>query len=163
LAGAIGSFVCGYISQKFGLKRSLLFFTVPLFLGWLLIFLANSMGLILFGRFITGFFVAGVGVSTSLVGELAAPIRRGRLNFLFDLDFCLGVLFIYVVGTVWPWRVQAAACATVCLIFFALLLTIPESPRCLLQQEKSTLAKKALMWSRDANENEVNDEYRGVS
>ncbi|CAG7834965.1 unnamed protein product [Allacma fusca] len=147
LAGAAGSFACGYLAQRFGLKRSLQFIAVPLLIGWILVAAAQNVSMLMTGRLITGFCVAGVGVSCNIVAELAHKSIRGRLNIGFDLMFCFGVLFIYVVGTFFSWRTQAASCAGVTLIWFVLLFVIPESPRSLYERGAPEKARQALAWA----------------
>lgn len=161
MAGGAGSFAMGTLAQKLGLKKSLIIETVAMFVGWVGVAMATSLTEILIGRFITGFFVAGVGVSTSLIAELSSDGRRGRLNFIFDLMFCAGVLFIYLVGTFFTWKIQAWACSGITVVFFLLLLTLHESPVSSQQKGQDIQAKKALRWARD-REN-VEEEWNVVS
>jgi len=158
----VGSFATGYIAQYFGLRMSLIIACFPLLLGWLLIVWGHSVWVILVGRFITGFFVSGVGASASLMGELAHVSRRGRINFGFDLLFCVGVLAIYIIGTCVSWQAQALACASVCVLFLVLLVfVVPESPRCLIVKGKEAQAKKVLKDVRDSDD--INTEFNEVS
>jgi SP family facilitated glucose transporter-like MFS transporter 8 len=164
LAGAAGSPVLGQVSDYFGLQKSLLIATVPLLLGWLLITFATNLPMILVGRFITGFFVSGVGVSNPLVAEYSKAKRRGRLNFIFDLMFCAGVLYIYIIGTFLNWRWQAGLCGLICVLFFLLLFFyVPESPAHLVRKKQNGGAEKGLMRMRDLNANDVTTELDHVS
>jgi len=155
LGGVIGAPAMGQLSQKIGLRHQLLVATVPLLLSWVIIAAAQNVPMIIIGRFLSGFFVSGVGVSAMLVAEYCHKDRRGRLNFGFDLMFCAGVLFIYIAGTFSNWRVQAAASGFICVIFFVLLLFIEESPRHLILKRRIRDAKKAVAYLRDMEEERV--------
>lgn len=51
---APGCLIGGFIMQKYGRKFAQYFLCFPATLGWLAIFLSNSVSMLLFGRFLTG-------------------------------------------------------------------------------------------------------------
>lgn len=89
------------IAQKFGLKKSLCAYGIPFTIGWILIFLAKSVPLILVGRVITGFCAGLVsGAAPSYVNDISTANVRGLLGSLFQVSIvCLSNFscFKYVI------------------------------------------------------------------
>ncbi|CAK9815689.1 Facilitated trehalose transporter Tret1 [Anthophora plagiata] len=132
LATPIGSLMSGPLLDGIGRRGSLQFSAVPLSVGWIIMGFANSIPCLLVGRAMSGFAVGLMAVPAQvLLGEMADPGLRG---------FLTGNQFAFY-----------------CFALIALLL-IPESPAWLVRRRKSEKAKKALLWLRGGNIEQVNAE-----
>lgn len=145
-----GAMFAGSLSDRFG-RRRLLFFCAILFaVSGLLSALPRTFAEFLAARFISGL---GIGASSMIcpvyIAEIAPEKWRGRLGALFQLGIVIGIfltLFInkFVQGLgddIWNttvgWRWMLGLEALPAIGFIALLLTVPESPRWLVQQGRS--------------------------
>jgi len=105
----------------------------------------------------------GIGASTTLLmGELASDSRRGRINFIYGLQYSLRALTIYILGSFIGWEAQSFACACFSLSYLVLLLTfVPDTPRHLIKNEQYEKAMKTVEYIRDSKN--VRTEYEQVS
>ena len=76
------------IAQKFGFKNSLIIYGIPSTFGWILIFFAKSVTMILVGRLITGFCSGLIcGIAPGYVNDISTVNVRGLLGSLFEVRF----------------------------------------------------------------------------
>src|SRR5271169_5177386 len=115
--------------------------------------------------FVGARFIGGLGIGASSVlgpmyiAEIAPPKLRGRLVGFFQFNIVFGILLAYFsnyeLGTMgfgdaeWRWKMGIAALPA--LLFLALLLAIPESPRWLAKRGRVGEAEDVLMSSGDPN------------
>lgn len=150
LAGAL---LAGTPGDRFGARQCLK--VIALF------YLASSLGCawawdwpsLLFFRVMAGL---AIGASTVLapvyVTEIAPPTWRGAMVGMFQFNIVLGILIAYLsnylIGTMmlgvdeWRWKFGVAAMPG--LVLFALLFTIPQSPRWLALKGRYAEAKDVL-------------------
>ncbi len=150
LAGAL---LAGPPGDRFGARQCLK--VIALF------YLASSLGCawawdwpsLLFFRVMAGL---AIGASTVLapvyVTEIAPPAWRGAMVGMFQFNIVLGILIAYLsnylIGTMmlgaeeWRWKFGVAAMPG--LVLFALLFTIPQSPRWLAFKGRHAQAKDVL-------------------
>jgi sugar porter (SP) family MFS transporter len=150
LAGAL---LAGAPGDRFGARQCLK--VIALF------YLASSLGCamawdwssLLFFRVMAGL---AIGASTVLapvyVTEIAPPAWRGAMVGMFQFNIVLGILVAYLsnylIGTLmlgadeWRWKFGIAAAPG--FILFALLFTIPQSPRWLALRGRDAEAKDIL-------------------
>lgn len=153
----IGAGVAGVVSDAFGRKRALMASAV-LFAGSAL-WSALPRGLT---EFVIARVLGGVGVgmasllSPLYIAEIAPARSRGRLVSLNQLAIVLGILLVYFVnywiaglGTEawnvdvgWRWMVGSEGFPAI--VFFFLLLLVPESPRWLVKQGRTDRALAVL-------------------
>lgn len=62
------------------------------------------------------------------VGEIAEKQIRGTLSSLFQLQITGGILIVYIIAAVASAKVTSSICAMIAMIYFLLILMIPESP-----------------------------------
>ncbi|ODM92955.1 Facilitated trehalose transporter Tret1-2 [Orchesella cincta] len=140
--GAVASGpAAGLAIEKLGRRMSMLVLTIPFLAGWLLIFFANGVTMILVGRFIT---------APIFTAEMADVSIRGTLCAGFDMMISVGILLIYIYGAFVSWRMQALISAILPVIIFVMMLFVPESPRYLVQKGKTLEATSALLRFRGA-------------
>lgn len=169
LGAVIGSGLAGWLADRFGRSRNLVFAAVLMWVsalgsGW-----ANSIELLVFARWIGG---VGVGISAMVcplyIAEISPAHLRGRLVTLFQFAITFGILIAlfnnYALqqwataaastagdGTFlkWflvdeTWRAMFAAELIPGTLFLALAIFLPESPRWLVKAGKKAEAEKTL-------------------
>lgn len=145
LGGIAGLPITIYCVDRLGRQRTIIGACLANLLAWILIATANSVGLLLLARFITGLagdvnFVA----APMYVAEIADQKIRGFLAAIIYLMMLSGILLIYAVGPFVP--VYASSIVGASLLVFELLTYpfMPESPYYLLGKGKHEAAKKSL-------------------
>jgi SP family arabinose:H+ symporter-like MFS transporter len=151
----IGAMAAGVLSDLFGRKKVLLFAAC--------LFLISAIGSAL-PRTLTEFVIArmvggmGVGIASLIsplyIAEISPAHMRGRLVSLNQLAIVGGILVIYFINAwiagrgdaAWNvsegWRWMFASETIPALLFFILLLMVPESPRWLIKQNREKRAEK---------------------
>jgi sugar porter (SP) family MFS transporter len=140
-----GALMAGRLADRFGRKKlmivtSLLYIIAALGSGF-----AGSFNALLVYRLIGG---VAIGMASTLapiyISEIAPAAFRGRLGMLQQLAIVLGILFSFlsnylIVNSSFSflnegnyWRYMLAAAFIPSLVFFLLLLLVPESPRWLI-------------------------------
>jgi sugar porter (SP) family MFS transporter len=126
-----------------------------------LLYLVSALGSALawnLSAFVACRFLAGIAIGASSVlapvylAEIAPANRRGALVGLFQLNIVIGILLAYgsnflvaqlIHGAdVWRWKLAVSAIPA--MLFFALLFTIPNSPRWLLAKARLVEAESSL-------------------
>jgi hypothetical protein len=124
---------------------ALLLLTIPDLLGWVLVGLADRPGLILTSRFLSG--LAGAGYIANIhvyVAEISQAKHRGWLSGLTFPILTIGVLTMYIMGSLIQWPYVAAACTTVPSLLFLILLAVWDSPYWYLASGQEKLAHTCL-------------------
>jgi SP family arabinose:H+ symporter-like MFS transporter len=159
LVGCIlGAAVAGVLGDRFGRKPTLLASSVLFFASALYSAIPPTFTVLVIARCVGG---VGVGMASVLaplyISEFAPPKHRGRLVAFYQLSIVIGILLAYLSnwlilrfgqnnpmafgGQGWwhrilvaeSWRGMFGAEMVPCVIFFVLLLFMPESPRWLLK------------------------------
>lgn len=143
----VGAFVFGYISDRYGRRRTLFLSlaamsTFSFFAGF-----APSLPLHAACRFLTGTTTASVAlVSFVLMTELVGPSKRALLGTLFPLVFALGIALHAALSYLIPnWRYYTIATSLLGALFIPLTFLLPESPRWLLLHGRRAEAKVVLV------------------
>ncbi|KOC58831.1 Facilitated trehalose transporter Tret1, partial [Habropoda laboriosa] len=159
LATPIGSLMSGPLLDGIGRRGSLRFSAIPLSVGWVIIGFSQNIPCLLIGRAISGFAVGLMAVPAQvLLGEMADPGLRGFLTGNKLAFYCLGIVIVYALGASFTWN-TVAFCGTILPVAALIaLILIPESPAWLVKQKKPDKAKKALLWLRGGNIEQVNAE-----
>lgn len=161
LGACIGGPLAGFLVEWIGRRNCMLILTFPFLLGWIGITLAQSVYWILVGRLVTGICAGAFCLAAPIfVGEIADSDWRGYLSAGYAVFACIGILFIYILGTFVGWRVQAGICAVVPVLIFVLILWIPESPRFLLSKGEREKALNALAWFKGQSKPDYATEYQ---
>ncbi|XP_053985265.1 facilitated trehalose transporter Tret1-2 homolog [Hylaeus volcanicus] len=163
LATPVGSLLSGPLLDAIGRRGSLQLAAVPLCAGWIVIGLSRSITTLLIGRVTLGLSVGLMAVPAQvLLGEMSDPGLRGLLTGGSLTFYSLGILLVYGLGASFTWEV-VAFCGTVLptLALIALLL-IPESPAWLVTKKKRDKAKRALLWLRGGDMEQVNTEIASL-
>lgn len=108
-----------------------------------------------FFRFLGG---VGIGVSSvaapTYISEISTPANRGRLVALYQFNIVFGILVAYLsnyflegFGGSNDWRWMLGVLAVPSLVYSAMVLGVPESPRWLVARKKDTVQATRVMTS----------------
>src|SRR5262245_53646732 len=138
----LGSLLGGWPTDRLGRKATLRWIGVLYVVSAVGSGLAWDVGSLIAARFLGG---VGIGVSTVAaplyISEIAPPAYRGRLAGMFQFNIVFGIIVAfasnYLLGDVgehaWRWMLGVAAFPSI--LYTALCLYIPESPRWLLSRK----------------------------
>ncbi|KAJ2941557.1 hypothetical protein O0L34_g14609 [Tuta absoluta] len=145
--GAIfGPFIAGFLAPRIGRKWAIMASSVPLFLGWILVAAATSVGLIYAGRIAWG---VGVGmlftVSPMYCAEIATDDSRGALGSFLQAFITLGFLLVYGIGPYISYSATAYVGVAFVAVFCVAFFFMPESPFYHLQKSDKEAAAACLM------------------
>ena len=142
VAGAMGS---GVLGQKIGSRAALRIMGLLYVVSALGCALAPGWIFFLVFRFVGG---VGIGGSSVLgpvyIAELAPAKWRGRLVGLFQINIVIGILLAYLSNAVVAyfhlgaieWRVELGVAVLPAVLFLILLLSVPQSSRWLVSQNR---------------------------
>ncbi len=153
----LGASVSNYISDRLGRKVAMLITAVLFISSAVGTAYPNSFTMFVLFRMIGG---VGIGIASMVVpmyiAEIAPPKRRGALVGNYQLAIVIGIVLVYFVNyfialqgdaewnltTGWRWMFFSEIFPS--LLFLVFLFQIPESPRWLIQKEKSEEALAVL-------------------
>lgn len=150
----IGAIFGGIPTEKWGRRKVLIWIGVLFSLSAIGTALAPEPYSFSFFRFLGGL---GIGVSSvaapTYISEISTPANRGKLGALYQFNIVFGILvaflsnyFLKGVGGENDWRYMLGAMAVPSLIYSALVVGVPESPRWLIAKKNNlSLAKSILL------------------
>ena len=146
-----GAMIAGAASDRLGRRRFLLVSAVLFLLSSLGCAIPQNLTQFLIFRFIGGLAIGSVSIVSPLyISEIAPAAIRGALVSVNQMAIVSGILIAYFVNWVlvgagpsnWRWMFATGAAPAV--IFFLLVLGVPESPRWLLKQGRESQALAVL-------------------
>ena len=166
-----GALFTGRFADYFGRKKMMAATAILFIISAIGSGIAGSFDQLVIFRFIGGL---AIGMASTLapiyISEIAPPAFRGRLGMLQQLAIVIGILLAFISNYLIAnasytfltdenhWRYMLGAAIVPSLLFFLLILIVPESPRWLILKNKLDEARKIfgkIYEARDA-ENEVN-------
>lgn len=158
----LGALTASRPADRFGRRPVLLVIGALYFISAVGSGIVDDWVLFMVFRFIGGVGVGAASVVAPVYSAEIAPARvRGRLVGLVQLNIVFGILLAYlsnwVIAAALPessaWRWMFIAEALPAAVFFALLFTVPESPRWLFTRDRIDSAREILSrLTRDAAE-----------
>jgi SP family arabinose:H+ symporter-like MFS transporter len=142
VAGSLGS---GVLGQKIGSRAALRMMGVLYVISAIGCAFAPSWIFFLIFRFIGGIGIGGSSVLGPVyIAELAPAKWRGRLVGLFQINIVIGILLAYLSNAIivhfalgmLEWRVELGVAALPAIFFLVLLLSVPQSSRWLVSQNR---------------------------
>lgn len=139
----LGSGIAGRLTNSYGRKKILLIVAVLFAITSLATGLAPSFALFVMARFAGGLAVGGASIlSPMYVAEVSPPSLRGRMGTLYQLSIVTGILISYGINYLlrdvgpanWRWMFITGVVPSI--LFFAMLLVMPETPRYLFMAAK---------------------------
>lgn len=144
-----GAFFAGRLADQYGRKKMMAATAVLFVVAAIGSGIASSMTELVIYRLIGGL---AIGMASTLapiyISEIAPPSFRGRLGMMQQLAIVIGILIAFISNYFIAnadytfltahnhWRYMLAAAVVPSLLFFLLLLFVPESPRWLVLKEK---------------------------
>jgi MFS transporter, SP family, arabinose:H+ symporter len=144
---ALGSTVAGRLTDFYGRKKILLVVAVLFAITSLGTGVAPSFTFFVVARFIGGLAVGGASIlSPMYVAEISPPSVRGRMGTLYQMSIVTGILISYAINYLlrgigpanWRWMFITGVFPSV--LFFVMLLSVPETPRYLFMAGKEQQA-----------------------
>src|SRR5262245_41429342 len=148
---AIGSAIAGRLSDRYGRRYVLLWIALLFALTSVVTAVAGDFPTFLAARFIGGLAVGGVSlVSPMYISEVAPAPVRGRLGALYQMSIVTGILVSYCINYLlhdigpdnWRWMFGTGVIPS--MIFLALLLGAPETPRFLFLAGRRDEARRVM-------------------
>ena len=133
---ALGSTVAGRLTDFYGRKKILLVVAALFAITSVGTGAATTFALFIVARFIGGLAVGGASILSPLyVAEVSPPSLRGRMGTLYQMSIVIGILISYAINYLlrdvgpdnWRWMFLTGVIPSV--VFFAMLLSVPETPR----------------------------------
>jgi sugar porter (SP) family MFS transporter len=148
-----GAIFGGIPTQKYGRKKVLVWIGILFSLSALGTALAPNPYFFSFFRFLGGL---GIGVSSvaapTYISEISTPANRGRLVALYQFNIVFGILIAFLsnyflkgVGGANDWRWMLGALAAPSIIYSAMVIGVPESPRWLITKKNDTHTSKSIL------------------
>lgn len=141
----IGPLMAGFLAERYGRKRTLLFAVAPYLIGWILTASAQHVVQLYAARIVLGI---ALGFAFTVVpmycGEIAETSVRGALGSFLQLFCTIGLLYSYAIGPYVSYTVFWILCIILPVVFFGCFFTMPESPMFLLKVGKKEEAIASL-------------------
>jgi sugar porter (SP) family MFS transporter len=156
LIGAmIGAIVGGVVADRIGRRKTLIWAAGVFIVGSLLAPLAPNVAVLIVARAIIGLGIGFTSVTAPVyVSELAPPQRRGMLigyyQFALTIGIALADLVGYLLANEQAWRLMFGFAVVPTIIFSAVILTVPESPRWLFAHAREKDAEAVLLTYTDS-------------
>lgn len=149
----IGAVFGGIPTEKWGRKKVLVWIGVLFTLSAIGTAIASGPYVFSFFRFIGGL---GIGVSSvaapTYISEISTPATRGRLVALYQFNIVFGILLAFLsnyflegVGGENDWRWMLGVMAVPALIYSAMVLAVPESPRWLIAKRNDASGARQVL------------------
>jgi sugar porter (SP) family MFS transporter len=142
-----GAGIAGGISDRIGRKRFLLISAGLFFVSALGCALPRNIAEFVIFRFIGGLGIGSASLLSPLyIAEISPARIRGALVSVNQMAIVTGILLAYFVNWIFAgvgpsnWRWMFATGALPAVVFFLLLLRVPESPRWLVKKDRDTEA-----------------------
>ncbi|CAH0753944.1 unnamed protein product [Bemisia tabaci] len=160
----ITSFASGIFQEKFGRKGSMILVNIPIFVAWILLYVAESIA-----AFYTVAVIMGLSIGLSeaplscYIGETSEPHLRGTLATIMSTAMIIGYFIMYTLGYFFDWRTAALISSAFPIVTFVLMTPIPESSTWLIGRSRFKDAKKSLRWLRGwVTAEAVEEEYQSL-
>ncbi|XP_058059514.1 facilitated trehalose transporter Tret1-like [Anopheles bellator] len=147
MGAALVAIPCGRMLKSLGRKNAILFFVIPLLMGWTLLTFAQVIPMMYIGRLCQGAAVGGLTISLPIyIGEIANEKIRGTVGSFFQLMLNLGMLISFSVSTAVNIFQLNVISGFLLLIFGPMFMFMPETPAFLLQLGYKNKAIEVLKW-----------------
>jgi MFS family permease len=113
---------------------------------------------LILGRFFIGFATGGYSFNClTYIGEISSKQIRGILLTFYEINVKVGVLFVYILGTVTNLLVMNIIITVIVVLYAFAFIGLPETPMYLMTKGKTEEAKKSLKILRGSNYNYDNE------
>ncbi|XP_055632653.1 facilitated trehalose transporter Tret1-like [Toxorhynchites rutilus septentrionalis] len=152
LGGALMSIPVGLAVKPFGARNTLLLFTIPALIGWILIIWFQNVGMLLTGRLFIGFGAASFSMTVPIyIGEIASKEIRGTVGSFFQQMVNLGILYAFSLGMALSVFQLSMLCGMVLIVYGVLFFFMPNTPTHLVLQNNEPEAMATIKWLRGSH------------
>ena len=150
LLGAVaGGLGCGWCSDRFGRRVTIIAIAAVFCLGAVGASLAPGAVTLGLARIVLGIAVGGSSQAVpTFIAELAPADRRGTLVTAFNVAIGVGITVAALVGYflhgVWSWRWMVGIAAAPAAVLLASMVFLPETPRWLASKDRGDDARASL-------------------
>ncbi len=149
LGALFGSLAGGWVADRLGRKKALLFAAALFIAGAAVEAFAPTVAILVVGRLVVGFGVGVAAVAAPLyAAELAPAEQRGRFISSYQLAITIGIFLAYFVDEALAgpsgWRMMLGLSAVPGLLLLFAVLPAAESPRWLLKMGRRDEARATL-------------------
>jgi MFS transporter, SP family, arabinose:H+ symporter len=136
---AVGAMIAGKLADKYGRRFVLIMCAILFAVSGIGAGLSEQLSVFILFRLIGGLGVGAAAlVSPMYIAEVAPPSIRGRLVAFYQLAIVFGILLAYFANYIFDgfannWRWMFASQAAPSLLFWLMLLMVPETPRWLIK------------------------------
>jgi sugar porter (SP) family MFS transporter len=151
LIGAMtGAIVGGSVADRAGRRKTLVWAAGIFIVGSVLAPLSPNVTVLIVARAILGLGIGFTSVTAPVyVSELSPPERRGMLigfyQFALTIGIALADLVGYLLADQQAWRLMFGLAIVPTVLFLAMILTVPESPRWLCAHAREGEAEAVLL------------------
>lgn len=159
-----GPIVAGVMADRFGRKRTLLIFSLPMIIGNIITIFANAVEQFYVARFLCGLGCGAIyAVMPLYVSEISEPHNRGFLSCLLTVLLTFSSFVCYGIGPYVSITVLGYL-GLVPLVFFVVIFSgfIPESPFYYVLKSDLVSATRALQLLRRKSVNSVEKELEDI-
>lgn len=155
IGSLVGAIAGGAASDRYGRRAILLCGGAVFTVGSLLAPLSPNVWMLIFARVLLGLAIGFTSVTAPVyVSEMSPPQMRGRLIALYQFALTLGIALADLVGYALAgshaWQSMFGLGAAPAVLFLALVLVVPESPRWLMAHGRAKQALDVLSSLSDA-------------
>ncbi|KAL8824577.1 MAG: hypothetical protein Q9170_008116 [Blastenia crenularia] len=178
LGGLLGALSAGPSCNRYGRLLTMRLTTISFVLGSVLETFATNIGLLCFGRLVSGLGCgAAIVVVPIYIAEVAPPKEKGLFGAFTQISICMGILVTQLLGYFLSkgnlWRIILAISGAIGLVHFVGLFLVPESPKWLAEHRSPQDARRILQkirghkadvdaevkaWNIDATEDDISEE-----
>lgn len=160
----LGPLMAGFVAVKFGRKVTIVLFTVPTLISFLMTAFGTTVEVLYVGRFFGG--ISGGTVLTIIplyTAEISEPHNRGILGAFIGLFSTLGNLYGYSVGAYTSIETFSLTGLVFPVILFAVMFFfIPETPYYWISRGKEDEAVKSLRQLRTGDQKSIDLEIEVI-
>ncbi|XP_045456641.1 facilitated trehalose transporter Tret1-like [Melitaea cinxia] len=149
IAGIPGFLMSSFLMDIYGRKLAHGVVLIPGILGWLLIYFAKNITVLIIGRSLCGFAAsATVCLGAVVIGEYTSPGNRGMFLNLKTTAVCVGNMVVHIFGHFYSYKIVALIALIPLFLSLIIILTWPESPAWLASRKRFDESEKAFYWLR---------------
>ncbi|XP_063705135.1 facilitated trehalose transporter Tret1-like [Culicoides brevitarsis] len=127
--GLASTFLCGWLLDRIGRKKTLILIGIPQIICWVLILYGTTANQLLVARILGG--LSGGGAFTVVpvfVSEIADDDRRGNLGTIFSVSCNFGIFLGFVITTFFEYHFVPKIVLAMALMYSVNIMFVKESP-----------------------------------
>ncbi|CAG9570300.1 unnamed protein product [Danaus chrysippus] len=149
IASIPGFLSSSFLMEMYGRKKAHVAVVIPALIGWVIIYFATSIPVLLCGRCLCGI-TGGATISLGpiVIGEYTSPKNRGMFLNLKTTAVCLGNSVVHIFAHFFNWKTIALIAVVPHMLALLIILTWPESPSWLASKRRFEESQKSFYWLR---------------